>query len=265
MGADRRLLCLPLHLQVLLTSTYLPAATPHPCMHAHQRGARAAARAPNTCHQQQRGVEREKRDLWSEGVHGLLLLTEPFTLGIRATAPNLVTAQHAITPAAASHQDPARRKDSTHTHTHTHTHILYIHTYIHTLTLRARAGRRVSRPRGTGSVGDSVGEGAARAPLLKAGVENAGQAEQGAGRAGGCHGRVLVCLHAAAKQLDASRCRCPFQGLVPVSFRPLSPCTISSRHLLPSPASSRQHAVLACFGGVLWCLTASLSAVAAAR
>ena len=47
----------------------------------------------------------------------------------------------------------------THTHTRTHTHIyIYImHTYIHTLTLRARAGRRVSRPRGTGSVGDSVG------------------------------------------------------------------------------------------------------------
>ena len=44
--------------------------------------------------------------------------------------------------------------------------IYIIHTYIHTLTLRARAGtgsvgagHRVSRPRGTGSVGDSVGEG----------------------------------------------------------------------------------------------------------
>ena len=42
------------------------------------------------------------------------------------------------------------RKAYTHTHTYTHTHIYY--TYIHTLTLRARAG--------TGSVGDSVGEGA---------------------------------------------------------------------------------------------------------
>ena len=34
---------------------------------------------------------------------------------------------------------------------------IYIYIYIYAL---ARAGRRVSRPRGTGSVGDSVGEGA---------------------------------------------------------------------------------------------------------
>jgi len=42
-----------------------------------------------------------------------------------------------------------------HTHTHTHTHT-YIHTYTDTT---GQSGHRVSRPRGTGSVGDSVGEG----------------------------------------------------------------------------------------------------------
>ena len=58
-------------------------------------------------------------------------------------------------------EKPRRACTQTHTHslshTHTHTHT-YIHTYICMYIYTLGAGHRVSRPRGTGPVGDSVGE-----------------------------------------------------------------------------------------------------------